>query len=89
MDTSLELAPRWQSAVVSDMEKLPKMMFPTGIGYDNKNDALRTERVNVIFDLIPRLEAISDDNEKGQTGILDRLSLSAETKGFEPIILKW
>lgn len=83
---SLELSPRWHSADIKDKEKLQKLLFPDGIIYDRKNEALRTERINVIFLLLPELQSISANMKKGQTGILDRLSLSAERQGFEPWI---
>jgi site-specific DNA recombinase len=81
---SLELAPRWHSAEIKDKEKLQKLLFPEGIVYDRKNDAFRTDRINVIFLLLTELQSISANIKKGQTGILDRLSLSAEREGFEP-----
>ena len=83
---SLELALRWRSADIKDKEKLQKLLFPDGIVFDQKNRVFRTERVNVIFLLLSSLQSIIEDSEKGQTGILDRLSLSAEKQGFEPWI---
>ncbi len=50
--------------------------------YCLKTNAFRTGRVNVIFLLMAELVNHTGDNEKGQTGLLSRLSLSAERAGW-------
>lgn len=80
---SLELALRWHSSDIKEKEKLQKLVFPEGIFYDRKTGELRTERVNVIFELLCSLDGVSPENEKGQTDILTRLSLSAGWKGLQ------
>ena len=83
---SLELPTMWASGDVKEKQRLQKLLFPQGIAFDLKTNAFRTERVNVIFLLMAELVNHTRGNEKGQTGLLSRLSLSAERQGFEPWI---
>jgi hypothetical protein len=56
-------------------------MFPAGIYYNHKNNAVRTERVNLVFELIRRLSDNLDTNKKGQTLSFLHLSPSADSRG--------
>lgn len=64
---SLKLNTGWDLAGFSQKEKLQKLVFPSGIYYDFKNEAFRTTQVNEWFSCIPRLNRISenDPNKKG------------------------
>jgi site-specific DNA recombinase len=81
---SSELATVWASGDIREKQRLQKLVFPQGIAFDLKTNTFRTERVNVIFMLMAELVKHTGDKEKGQTGILSRLSLLAEREGFEP-----
>jgi site-specific DNA recombinase len=81
---STELNKAWASGDVKRKEQLQKLLFPEGIVYDLKNNAFRTDRVNVIFMLMAQLANNTGAKEKEQTNSLACLSLSAEREGFEP-----
>jgi site-specific DNA recombinase len=84
LQISSELAAAWCCSDISRKEKLQKLLFPDGIIYDRENGVFRTEKVNTVFELIGSLNNTLEENEKGQTGALASLSLSAEREGFEP-----
>ncbi|MFY0254806.1 hypothetical protein ACDQ55_12715 [Chitinophaga sp. 30R24] len=46
-------------------EKLQKLIFSEGIGYDRKNEVFRTGKVNEVFALIASLSGNTGSNEKG------------------------
>ncbi len=74
----------WASSPVAVKEKIQKLIFPDGIVYDHKKQAIRTEKVNLIFQKISSLSADSGDNEKGQTNEIIDLSSQVGKTGFEP-----
>lgn len=82
IDLSRRLALEWASSDVKEKEKLQKLVFPEGIIYEKEKGAFRTDRVNVVFELIASLQQLSEEKEKGQTGNQTCLSLSAEREGF-------
>jgi site-specific DNA recombinase len=81
---SLELPIKWASGDVKEKQRLQNLLFPQGIAFDLKTNAFRTGRVNVIFLLMAELANHTGGNEKGQTGLLSRLSLLADWTGLEP-----
>ena len=60
------------------------MLFPEGIYYDRKNGNYRTERVNIVFDLINSITEELEGNIKGQINDEINLSLCVRMKGLEP-----
>ena len=48
-------------------QKLQRLVFPSGIGYDKQNNRVRTKRVNSIFSAIPLLTRDSGENKKRRT----------------------
>lgn len=84
LDISINLATEWNSADIEHKEKLQKLVFPDGIVFDKKTGVLRTDRVNVIFELIADLSDNTGDNEKRQTGDDACLSPLVRVEGLEP-----
>ena len=80
------VASAWVSAGVGEKERLQKLIFPDGIEYDAKTGSFRTSRVNVLFQIIADLTRVLEETKKGQACSDTCLSLSAERKGFEPLI---
>ena len=88
-DIALKLPQLWGQGEIRLKEQLQKLVFPEGIVFDRKNEAIRTNTVNPIFALICQLVKGSGDNEKGTTPFLIGQSLSAERGGFEPPVHFW
>lgn len=87
IDISIELNTVWVSSGIGKKEKLQKLLFPNGITYDRSKGEFRTDRVNSVFELFAELVMDIEETNKGQTVVKDRLSLSAERKGFEQLTL--
>lgn len=86
LEISSQLAPMWTSSDTSLKTRLQSLVFPEGIYYNRQNGAFRTERVNVIFEMISTLTKDSDQLKKGQNQVNLTLSLSAVRAGFEPAV---
>ena len=79
-----KLSTVWTSSPIGTKEKLQKLLFPEGIIYSKKNEAFRTEKVNMFFELVADAAKDTDENKKGTNKVLPCLSPSAEREGFEP-----
>lgn len=80
---SANAATAWSSSLYSQRELIQKVIFPEGVYYNLENEAFRTERVNEVFQLIPRLNCISGGEKERQEAIFDLLSCQVGTTGFE------
>ncbi len=67
----------WASGTIAIKERLQKLVFPEGIYYNHEKGAFRTDKVNVVFELIASLSSVSGGNKKGTKSCFDILSLSA------------
>ena len=88
LNFALNLPSLWQSGNIEVKRSLQFMLFPEGIGYDFKNDRLRTFRVNSIFSAIA---SISDNLGANKNGTLQNdfeKSRLVTTKGFKPPTLR-
>ena len=74
----------WASSPVRVKENLQKLVFPSGISYDVKKEAFRTEEVNELFSLNASLNALSEDDIKENGGIEATVSNLVGWTGFEP-----
>lgn len=72
------------SAKFSDKEIIQNIIFPSGLVYDRKNKAFRTEEINEVFAHIAREMGNLGDNKKGLTPFLWDKSSWVELQGFEP-----
>ena len=87
IDKALEYASNlpllWESGDIETKRKLQYMVFPDGIEYDFKNDAVRTSRVNVIFNAISLLSGNFNYIKKENSHHENVNSLLVESGRFE------
>lgn len=55
----------WIDANFENMQRLQKLVFPSGIKYNKEKDEVRTERVNSLFAQIPYCHCILEENKNG------------------------
>jgi len=56
------IADLWQKSRINEKRKLLKLLFPEGMFYSKRNDALRTERLNEIIRVINSISVAYDKN---------------------------
>ena len=76
----------WAFGDIQLKEDLQKLIFPEGIYYDRKTQSFRTEKVNVIFELIASSSGTPPEKKKGTSYLIDYLSLFAEREGLPSAI---
>ena len=81
---SSKVATGWTSSPVKLKENLQKLIFPSGITYCIKNEAFRTEKVNLVFAVNAELNSLSEEDINKQGGIKATLSSLVGKTGFEP-----
>ncbi len=74
IELSMKLSTAWASGPVSQKEKIQKAIFPEGIFYNREKGAFRTEKVNELFQPIPILNSIPEDDQNKQGSISAALS---------------
>ena len=74
----------WASGGIGLKEDLQKLVYPSGIYFDCKKDAFRTEEMNFIFSLIDSISISLEPKEKTRNALTERFSPLAEREGFEP-----
>jgi site-specific DNA recombinase len=84
VNISSNLQEMWEVADLRTKEKLQNLIFPEGIYYDRKNSTYRTERTNVIFELIHSISEALMPIKKGQISSSADLSLCVRMEGLEP-----
>lgn len=57
----------WELLGYSEKQRLQYLLFPAGMKYDRKNDEVRTDEVNFIFEQIARQKGNTGQNKTGQT----------------------
>ena len=78
------LSQSWVSADYETKQQLQKLVFPEGILYNKQKGAVRTPRVNSLFEAIPLLAGVSTGNKKADS-VKNRLQSNKVPKtGFEP-----
>ena len=78
------LSQTWISAEYEHKQSLQKLVFPEGILYNKKNGAVRTPRVNSLFEAIPLLISDWEGKEKGDSSKNRLKSNVVPRTGFEP-----
>ena len=81
---SSKLSVGWTSSPVRAKENLQKLVFPSGINYNVKKEAFRTEKVNELFSINASLNSLSEDDIKENGGIKTTVSNLVGRTGFEP-----
>jgi hypothetical protein len=71
---SSKLSVGWTSSPVRAKENLQKLVFPSGINYNVKKEAFRTEKVNELFSINASLNSLSEDDIKENGGIKTTVS---------------
>jgi site-specific DNA recombinase len=81
---STKLNTTWDSSGAKNKELLQKFIFPDGIIYDTKNEAVLTPKANALFEQIASLQRVLKDsnNDKGSNNAA--LSYQVGMTGFEP-----
>ena len=85
LDFASKFKPLWDLGDYYDKQKLQFMLFPEGIFYDKKKDAVRTARVNSVFLYFTSLARISEKKKsgKGKQNLL--FPALVEDNGVEPM----
>lgn len=65
VEMAANLSQFWLSSDYYNKQLLQYMLFPEGLLYSKKNDGVRTPRVNGLFQAIPLLSGISEENKNG------------------------
>jgi site-specific DNA recombinase len=81
---SAKLTTEWTSSPVGIKERIQKMVFPAGIFYNREKEAVRTDKVNKVFYLIPYLNSVSGDGKQKEDSIHAILTSQVGWTGFEP-----
>jgi site-specific DNA recombinase len=74
----------WEEGTYRIREMLQYLVFPDGIVFDREKEALRTEKVNFIFDRIADFHRGNGNGQKKEGGKLATLIQPADWTGFEP-----
>ena len=85
---STRLHDTWTSGDLEQKQKLQKLVFPSGIGYDKQNDRVQTKRVNSIFSAIPLLTKDLDKIKSGEPVDFNQFSARVTPEGFKPPTLR-
>lgn len=80
---SQNLSKTWASSDIKNKQKLQALVFPDGIWYNRKNDAVLTTRVNSIFQIIAGLKRDMEGQKKGKPPGEGGLSHLVTPKRFE------
>jgi site-specific DNA recombinase len=81
---SSRLNETWTYGDLEQKQKLQRLVFPSGIGYDKQNNRVRTKRVNSIFSSIPLLTKDLDKIKSGESVNFNQFSARVSPLGFEP-----
>ncbi|GAA4746388.1 recombinase family protein [Flavisolibacter ginsenosidimutans] len=85
LDFASKFKPLWDLSDYWDKQKLQFMLFPEGIYYDKKKDAVRTARVNSVFLYMRRLARLSEKKKSGEGKPNLHFPASVEDNGVEPM----
>jgi site-specific DNA recombinase len=78
---SSRLNETWTYGDLEQKQKLQRLVFPSGIGYDKQNDRVQTKRVNSIFSAIPLLTKDLDKIKNGEPINFDQFSALVTSSG--------
>ncbi len=84
LEIAQNISQLWISLDYTNKQRLQYLLFPEGILYSKKNNRVRTQRVNGVFDSIQPLSRVLEKNKKGNL-LQDCLNPQCvPTKGIEP-----
>ncbi len=78
----------WELCDYTGKQKLQKLLFPSGIRYDRKNDVVQTFEPNPVMELVRSLSDGLLKNKSGQHLSIKCLSASVTVEGFKPPTLR-
>jgi site-specific DNA recombinase len=84
LDFSSKLSTLWDSSDYTSKQKLQFLLFPEGIYYDKKNEAVRTGKVNTVFSYFSTLAGIVAKNKNGKLKLDLMFPVLVESIGVEP-----
>jgi site-specific DNA recombinase len=88
IDYSLRLSSNaasiWQSGDYFHKQRFQRLIFPSGIYYDARNDEYRTFHINVIFMLNAHISRALEEQKKRDFSDLTEKSPLVRVKGLEP-----
>ncbi len=84
LDIAGNLRQSWVSAGYDNKQRLQWLVFPEGMAYDKQKRAVRTFRVNSLFEAIPLLAGDSSKNKKADSSKNRLQSNKVPRTGFEP-----
>ncbi len=76
----------WVTASYDNKQRLQQLIFPEGVMYDKKNEAVRTLRTNSLFASITPLVRVLEKNKKGDSIKNRQKSSSVPRTGIEPAL---
>ncbi len=82
------MSKRWTSGDLQQKKRIQRLVFPSGIGYDKQNDAVRTLKTNSLFSLISIAQRELLKTKNGKSIQMNQFSVRVTTKGFEPPTLR-
>ena len=74
----------WTSGDLQQKKRIQRLVFPSGIGYDKQNDAVRTLKTNSLFSLISIAQRELLKTKNGKSIQMNQFSVRVSPAGFEP-----
>ena len=88
IDVALKLATNisdiWTLGDLKQKKRIQRLVFPSGIGYDKQNDAVRTLKTNSLFSLISIAQRELLKTKNGKSIQMNQFSVRVSPEGFEP-----
>ena len=69
-------------------KRIQRLVFPSGIGYDTQNDAVRTLKTNLLFSLISIAQRELLKTKNGKSIQMNQFSVRVTQRGLAVLILK-
>ena len=75
----------WTSGDLQQKKRIQSLVFPSGIGYDKQNDAVRTLKINSLFSLISIAQRELLKTKNGKSIQMNQFSDLVTSTGFKPV----
>jgi site-specific DNA recombinase len=85
VEMASNLSQLWLSSDYNNKQLLQYLLFPEGLLYSKENDGVRTPRVNGLFQAIPLLSRVSEENKNGRLFKNGQNSHWVVPTGIEPV----
>ena len=84
LNLSTNISKIWTSGDLQQKKRIQRLVFPSGIGYDKQNDAVRTLKTNSLFSLISIAQRELLKTKNGKSIQMNQFSVRVSPEGFEP-----